>query len=44
VSIIDSCSVREGATLHEGAGVIHADFEKKFIKGKINSFKDFIQY
>ena len=35
-------TVRQGAKAPEAAGVIHSDFEKKFIKAKICSFDDFI--
>lgn len=35
-------TVRSGAKAPEAAGVIHSDFEKKFIKAKICSFADFI--
>ena len=35
-------TVRQGAKAPEAAGVIHSDFEKKFIKVKICSFEDFI--
>ena len=35
-------TVRQGAKAPEAAGVIHSDFENKFIKAKICSFDDFI--
>jgi ribosome-binding ATPase len=35
-------TVRKGAMAPEAAGVIHTDFEKKFIKAKITSYEDFV--
>jgi ribosome-binding ATPase len=37
-------TVRKGATAPEAAGVIHTDFKKKFIKAKITSYEEFVQY
>jgi ribosome-binding ATPase YchF (GTP1/OBG family) len=42
--VVDSCSVREGTTVPEGAGIVHTDFEKRYILAKIINFEDFIQY
>lgn len=35
-------TVRKGASAPKAAGVIHTDFEKKFIKAKIASYEDFV--
>ncbi|NCN03486.1 MAG: redox-regulated ATPase YchF [Candidatus Pacebacteria bacterium] len=35
-------TVKKGATAPEAAGVIHTDFEKKFIKAKVTSYEDFV--
>ena len=37
-------TVREGVKAPEAAGVIHSDFEKKFIKAKTCSFEDFVEF
>ena len=36
--------VQIGATAPQGAGVIHSDFEKGFIRAETTSFDDFIRY
>lgn len=35
-------TVKKGALAPEAAGVIHTDFEKKFIKAKVTRYEDFI--
>jgi GTP-binding protein YchF len=35
-------TVRKGAMAPEAAGVIHTDFEKKFIKAKVASYEEFV--
>jgi len=35
-------TIKKGATAPEAAGVIHTDFEKKFIKAKVTSYEDFV--
>jgi len=37
-------TIRKGATAPEAAGVIHTDFKKKFIKAKVTSYEEFVQY
>jgi len=37
-------TVKKGALAPQAAGVIHTDFEKKFIKAKAVSYDDFVQY
>lgn len=37
-------TVREGATAPQGAGRIHTDFEKGFIRAEVVSYDDFVQY
>lgn len=37
-------TIKEGTNAQEGAGVIHSDFEKNFIKADVVDFNDFIQY
>lgn len=37
-------TIRTGTTAPDAAGVIHTDFTKKFIKAKVASFSDFIEY
>lgn len=37
-------TVRKGALAPQAAGVIHTDFEKKFIKAKITSYEDFVAF
>lgn len=36
-------TIKKGATAISAAGVIHSDFEKKFIKADIVKFKDFVE-
>jgi len=42
VKEVRAWTVRQGARAPEAAGVIHSDFEKKFIKAKVTSFEDFV--
>lgn len=42
VDEVRAWAVRQGAKAPEAAGVIHSDFEKKFIKVKVCKFDDFI--
>lgn len=37
-------TVKQGTLAPQAAGVIHTDFEKKFIMAKVASFKDFVEY
>ncbi|PIR62038.1 MAG: redox-regulated ATPase YchF [Candidatus Pacebacteria bacterium CG_4_10_14_0_8_um_filter_43_12] len=37
-------TIRQGTTAQKAAGVIHTDFEKRFISAKIVSFDDFLHY
>lgn len=37
-------TVKLGATAPEGAGVIHTDFQKGFIRAEVVSYDDYIQY
>jgi len=37
-------TIKKGISAKEGAGVIHSDFEKNFIKAEVVSFDDFVQY
>jgi GTP-binding protein YchF len=39
---VKAWTVRRGALAPQAAGVIHTDFEKKFIKAKVASYDDFI--
>ena len=41
---VKAWTVVSGATASQAAGVIHTDFEKNFIKAKVVSFADFIEY
>lgn len=36
-------TIKKGSLAPEAAGVIHTDFEKKFIKAKVVSYKDFVE-
>jgi hypothetical protein len=36
-------TIRQGATAPEAAGVIHTDFQKKFIMAKIASYPSFVE-
>jgi hypothetical protein len=37
-------TVRIGATAPQGAGVIHTDFERGFIRAEVVGYEDYIQY
>ena len=37
-------TIKRGTRAPQAAGVIHTDFEKKFIKAKVVSFKDFLEF
>ena len=37
-------TVNVGATAYEGAGIIHTDLQKGFIRAEVISFADFVQY
>lgn len=37
-------TIKQGSTAIEAAGVIHTDFQKKFIKAKAVSYQDFVKY
>jgi len=42
VKEVRAWTVKIGATAREGAGVIHTDFEKGFIKAEVISYQDYI--
>ena len=42
VKEVRAWTVKIGATAPEGAGVIHTDFEKGFIKAEVISYQDYI--
>ncbi len=44
VKEVRAWTVRIGATAPEGAGVIHTDFQKGFIRAEVVSYDDFVQY
>lgn len=44
VQEVRAWTVKEGATAPEGAGVIHTDFQKGFIRAEVTSYNDFIQF
>ncbi len=44
VKEVRAWTVPIGATAPEGAGVIHTDFEKGFIRAEVISYEDFVQY
>jgi len=44
VKEVRAWTVHVGATAPQGAGVIHTDFEKGFIRAEVISFDDFIKY
>ncbi|MBU2963958.1 redox-regulated ATPase YchF [Amphritea sp. 2_MG-2023] len=44
VKEVRAWTVKEGATAPEGAGVIHTDFQKGFIRAEVIAYEDFIQY
>lgn len=37
-------TIKKGFTAPQGAGVIHTDFEKGFIKAEVISYQDYLQY
>ena len=44
VKEVRAWTVQVGATAPQGAGVIHTDFEKGFIRAEVVSYKDFVEY
>lgn len=44
VKEVRAWTVKQGATAPQGAGVIHTDFEKGFIRAEVIAYADFIQY
>ncbi|RLC97266.1 MAG: redox-regulated ATPase YchF [Chloroflexi bacterium] len=44
VKEVRAWTVQIGATAPEGAGVIHTDFQKGFIRAEVVSYDDFIEY
>ncbi|WP_299196036.1 redox-regulated ATPase YchF [uncultured Amphritea sp.] len=44
VKEVRAWTVKQGATAPEGAGVIHTDFQKGFIRAEVIGYDDFIQY
>jgi GTP-binding protein YchF len=44
VKEVRAWTVRVGATAPEGAGVIHTDFQKGFIRAEVISYDDFVQF
>lgn len=44
VKEVRAWTVRVGATAPEGAGVIHTDFQKGFIRAEVVNYDDFVQY
>lgn len=44
VKEVRAWTVKEGATAPEGAGVIHTDFQKGFIRAEVIAYDDFIQF
>lgn len=44
VKEVRAWTVSVGATAPEGAGVIHTDFQKGFIRAEVVSYNDFVQY
>lgn len=44
VKEVRAWTVKEGATAPEGAGVIHTDFQKGFIRAEVIGYEDFIQF
>ncbi len=41
---VKAWTIKQGTLAPQAAGVIHTDFEKKFIMAKVASFTDFVQY
>ena len=44
VKEVRAWTVKKGATAPEGAGVIHTDFQKGFIRAEVISYEDFVTY
>jgi len=44
VKEVRAWTTKIGATAPQGAGVIHSDFERGFIRAEVISYKDFVQY
>jgi GTP-binding protein YchF len=44
VKEVRAWTVQVGATAPEGAGVIHTDFQKGFIRAEVVSYDDFVEY
>lgn len=44
VKEVRAWTVKKGATAPEGAGVIHTDFQKGFIRAEVIAYEDFIQF
>jgi ribosome-binding ATPase len=44
VKEVRAWTVRVGATAPQGAGVIHTDFEKGFIRAEVIGYDDYVQY
>jgi ribosome-binding ATPase YchF (GTP1/OBG family) len=44
VKEVRAWTVRIGATAPNGAGVIHTDFEKGFIRAEVIAYEDFIEF
>jgi ribosome-binding ATPase YchF (GTP1/OBG family) len=44
VKEVRAWTVRVGATAPNGAGVIHTDFEKGFIRAEVIAYEDFIEF
>jgi hypothetical protein len=44
VKEVRAWTVRIGATAPEGAGVIHTDFQKGFIRAEVVGYEDFVSY
>ena len=42
VKEVRAWTVKKGATAPEGAGVIHTDFQKGFIRAEVVSYEDFV--
>ncbi|MBE0506629.1 MAG: redox-regulated ATPase YchF [Marinospirillum sp.] len=44
VKEVRAWTVKKGATAPEGAGVIHTDFQKGFIRAEVIAYEDFVAY
>ncbi|PCJ31563.1 MAG: redox-regulated ATPase YchF [Gammaproteobacteria bacterium] len=44
VQEVRAWTVKVGATAPEGAGVIHTDFQKGFIRAEVIAYEDFVEY